>query len=368
MTKPLTYEGSGVDYNALDPFKREAMAAAATTRQNMEALGFRELEWSRGESAYLFQHQATGLTLAFVIEGLGTKNLVAEDPDLRTQCGRTFYDHVAICNMAMIKNDMVTVGALPFVFGLHPAVEAGSHLAGANGLDLIAGTARAAMLAGCTFGPGETPGLRGIIVPGTMCLSGAAVGIVRSEAHLMNSQHVRAGLRIVMLASSGAHANGYTLARKIKEKLPNGYLTDIGDGTTYGEALLAPTTIYVAFTRACQDAGIKLVYGVNVTGHGWRKLMRAPQSLTYVVRKVPEMPLLFRFMMEQGPVDLKEMYGTYNMGAGYAVFVQPQDVERVIAVADSVGIPAWDAGEIVPGDRKVVIEPLGLTFTELDLR
>lgn len=368
MTQPMTYEGAGVNYSALDPFKRQAMQCATTTSRLMETLGFTELPWSRGESAYLFQHLESKLILAFVIEGLGTANIVAENAELRAHCHTTFYKSIAISNAAMTFNDMITVGALPVVFGLHPAVESGDHLAGSNGEQLIAGTTEAMEAAVCTYGPGETPALREIIHCGTMCLSGAGVGVVRKQEHLMNSSNMRNGLSIVLLGSSGLHANGYTLARRIASKLPEGYLTDIGDGTPYGQALLAPTTIYVEFTRQCQDQNIGLVYGVNITGHGWRKLMRSPKQLMYVIEQVPDIPPVFRFIMEKGPVTLEEMYKTFNMGAGYAVFVEPRKVDRVLAIAESLSIPAWNVGMTYDGPRKVVIKPLGLTFTELDLR
>lgn len=368
MQSPMTYEGSGVNYADLDPFKREAMAAAATTVSNMERRGFEEIGWSRGESCYLFRHKKTGLILAFVIEGLGSANKVAEDPALRDMFKKTFYHEMAITNAAMNFNDMITVGALPVVFALHPAVESGAHLGGQNGTDLIDGTVKAATSAGCTLGPGETPGLRDIIVPGTMCLSGACVGIVNEPAHLMSSDAMRAGLRIILLASTGLHGNGYTLCRRLAARLPHGYLTDIGDGILFGEALMNPTRLYVGFTEACQRNGTELVYGVNITGHGWRKLMRARKSLTYVIDRTPEIPPLFRFIMEQGPVELREMYGTFNMGAGYAVFVEPKFAESAIHIAHSLGIDAIDAGPVVDGDRKVVIRPHGLEYTELDLR
>ncbi len=90
--------------------------------------------------------------------------------------------------------------------------------------------------------------------------------------------------------------------------------------------------------------------------------------MTYVVEKAPDIPPVFRFIMEQGPVTLDEMYRTYNMGAGYAVYVEPKEVDDVLLFAESLGIPAWDAGYITDGPRQVVIEPLGLTFNELDLR
>lgn len=372
MKEFMTYESSGVNYNALDPFKRAAMAEAGRVTSSFKHSPYgdlcTELEWSRGESAYLCEI-AGGPILAFVIEGLGSANKIAEDKALRQRCGKTFYYEMAITNAAMSFNDMITVGAMPLTFALHPAVESGEHLSGKNGEDLIAGTAAACLQAGCLFGPGETPALRNIIVPGTMCLSGAAMGIVRDPSHLMRTSNVRPGLRIVMLGSTGLHGNGYTLARRVAETLPEGYLTDIGNGMLYGEALMQSTALYVEFTRMCQDANVaKLVYGVNITGHGWRKLMRAPQPLTYVIEKVQDIPDVFQFIMERGPVTLEEMYKTYNMGAGYAVFVEPDDVEGVLTVAEFCGIPAWDAGRIEEGDRKVVIEPHNLTFSELDLR
>jgi phosphoribosylformylglycinamidine cyclo-ligase len=364
----MTYAGSGVNYADLDPFKLHAMQAAEETKRNMEVLGFEELGWSRGESAYLFRHRMAGLIFAFVVEGLGTANIVAENPQLREKFGETFYRNIAISNAAMVFNDMITVGALPIVFGLHPAVEDGKHLTGYNGADLVMGTKEAMTEAHCTYGPGETPALKNIIVPGTMCLSGSAVGIVRRDEHLMSSQDVREGLRIVMLASTGVHANGLTLARRIAAAQADGYLTDIGDGRTFGEALLAPTQLYVEFTRRCQDVGLKLWYGVNITGHGWRKLMRAQKELTYVVTNIPEIPPLFRFIMQAGPVELREMYATYNMGAGYAVFVEACNVAPILGIADQLGIPSWDAGEIIKGERQVVIEPHNLVYKDLAVR
>lgn len=366
----MTYAGSGVDYGSLDPFKVAAMKAAESTAHQMGKSGFVEIPWSRGESAYLYQHRTTNIILAFVIEGLGTKNKIAEDIDLRKACGdATFYRSIAQCNAAMTFNDMITVGAMPTVFGLHVAVSDGNHLAGKNGVDLIEGTQHACELAGCTFGPGETPALSNVIEPGTMCLSGSASGIVMHENLLQSPLAVRPGLQIVMLDSSGVHSNGITLTRRIAaEKLSRGYLTKLPSGQMYGEALLTPTTSYVNFVRHCQLRNKKISYAVNITGHGWRKLMRASIELSYVINNVPEVPEIFKFIMDNGPVKLSEMYGNYNMGAGFAVYVEAEDVHDVIAIAREVGIGAWHAGEIIEGPRQVVIKPHQLTFSDLKLR
>ncbi|TSC80390.1 MAG: Uncharacterized protein G01um101425_44 [Candidatus Peregrinibacteria bacterium Gr01-1014_25] len=369
-TDERTYAGSGVGYADLDAFKRDAMRMAAMTREYMKSVGFVEIEWSRGESAYLFKHELTSLILAFVIEGLGTKNIVAESQEIRSaHDGRTFYDYIAQCNVAMIINDLLTVGALPIVLGTHVAVEDGRHLLG-NGKDLLMGTCFALNQARCTYGPGETPGLRDIIVPGTMCLGGASVGIVQHEDFLMGSHNVRAGQRIFLLASTGIHANGLTLARKIAKSLPDGYLTHVPNGGMLGDLLLTPTAIYAEFIRRCQERHAKLAYGVNITGHGWRKLMRAPQPLTYVIERAPKPQPIFDFLMKRGPVSLREMYATFNMGAGFAVYVDPEHVRAVSDVASSLGMTWYLCGHIEEGDRKVVIKEHDITFdaAELDLR
>lgn len=364
-----TYQGSGVDYNALDTFKRMAIEGGRSTAKNMEALGFREIEWSRGESVYLFEHIDTGLIFAFLIEGLGTKNLIAENPGLRQHFGdRTFYDAIAVCNSAMCYNDLITSGAMPVVYGLHPALGSSSHLDGKNGANLVAGTVDAANQAGCTYGPGETPGLRDIIPPESMCLSGAGFGIVRQRKHLIDPRNVWPGLSIVLFGSSGVHANGITTTRDIAAALPDKYLTDIGNGKMYGEELLTPTRIYVELVRRCQDAGVEINYAVNITGHGWRKLMRSPKSVTYMIKEVPPIPPIFRFIMERGPIILREMYGNYNMGVGFAMLIEPHYFSLVSEISYGLDIPLWKGGEVCAGPKCVNIEPLGIVFNEDELQ
>jgi len=150
-----------------------------------------------------------------------------------------------------------------------------------------------------------------------------------------------------------------TLAREIAAKLSDGYMTKLSDGRAYGEALLDPTRIYVSVVEDCQNHGVDIHYAVNVTGHGWRKFMRATQPFAYVVDTLPEQLPIFDFIQEHGPVDDKEAYGTFNMGAGFALYVPEADVDKVLEVEKDAII----AGHIEKSDtKKVVIKPKGLEY------
>ena len=128
--------------------------------------------------------------------------------------------------------------------------------------------------------------------------------------------------------------------------MPQGYATPIGDGRSYGEALLAPSVIYVAFVRECQKRGLKLKYLAHVTGHGWRKLMRLEEPFVYEITTVRPEPALFRFLREAGPIELREAYATFNMGVGFAAYVAPDLADATIAAAKAAGYDAWLAGRV----------------------
>ncbi|MGH7893301.1 MAG: AIR synthase-related protein [Candidatus Binatia bacterium] len=356
---PLSYQKSGVDYGSLDPVKVLAQRAAAATAGNLARFGLAEVPASRGESAYVWEEPDA--YRAFVIEGLGTKNLVADA--MRRVTGKTYYDALARDTVAMIVNDVVVVGAEPQVVTAYWAVGASGWFDDRERAgDLVRGWAAACEEVGATWGGGETPALAGIVAPETIDLGGACVGVARPKTRLVLGDRLGAGDAIVLLASSGIHANGLTLARRLAEQLPQGYATDIGDGTPYGEALLAPTLLYPPVVRDLLEAGIDLRYLVNVTGHGWRKLMRARRELRYVLHAVPPVSPLFRFLVGRAGIDATEAYGTFNMGAGFAVYVPEAAAPRVVEIARGRGIDAWVAGHVEAGPREVVIEPLGVRY------
>jgi phosphoribosylformylglycinamidine cyclo-ligase len=224
----------------------------------------------------------------------------------------------------------------------------------------------------CVWGPGETSTLKGIVYPDSVVLSAATVG-VQYQHRLVLSGDLSEGDVIMFLGSSGIHANGLTLAREIADELPEGYLTKLPDGSLYGEALLAPTHIYVRFLRACVEAGVRFSYIVNITGHGWRKLMRANEDFSYIIHTLPTEQPLFRFMQEWRNLPDREMYGNLNMGAGFALYVREGDVATVrrVAAEKIYGFDVFPAGVVAapgPGGKRVVIEPLdGLIFEKEEL-
>jgi phosphoribosylformylglycinamidine cyclo-ligase len=358
----MTYAGTGVNYDAMDPFKRAAQLAAVGTAGNIRRLNggeFKEFRPSRGESAYLIE--AAKSYLALVEEGLGTKNLVADAMYHLT--GKSYYDHIAQCTVAMIANDLITLGALPLSVAMHLAVGSSDWFKDElRSTDLINGWKASCDLARCTWGCGETPTLKGVVVPGTVVLSGSAIGLVKPKERLINPDNIQDGDVIVLIESSGIHANCLTLARGIADKLPDGYLTRLPDGRSYGETLLDPTYIYVGLVEDCLNAGVEIHYAVNITGHGWRKLMRANQPFTYVITCLPTQLPIFDFIQEHGPVSDEEAYGNLNMGAGFALYVPRLDLPQVVRIASCLGLKAVFAGYIEDGPKRVVIAPKNLVY------
>jgi phosphoribosylformylglycinamidine cyclo-ligase len=356
----LSYESSGVAYGPLDGFKRACQRAAQTTADLLAGHGLREAANVRGESAYLVE--ADDHFLAHVEEGLGTKNLVADA--VQAESGRCHYRAIGIDTVATIANDLVTCGALPITVAMHAAVgDSGWFSDGQRSGELVAGFAEGCRAAGAVWGGGETPALRGLIEPGSIVLSGSAVGRIAPKS-LRILGDVRDGDAIVFLASSGVQTNGLTLCRRIAESLPARYATRIEGETTLGEALLAPSTLYVAFVRECQRRSIRLNYAAHVTGHGWRKLMRLEEPFVYEITEPRGQPAIFRFLMEAGPVAPREAYATFNMGIGFAAYVAPGAAAAALEAARASGYDAWIAGRVRrDGGRKAVSIPsLGLEF------
>jgi len=357
----MTYAGSGVDYGALDPFKRRAQLAGRSTAGVLRRLGVSEVEMSRGESAYLVETPDS--FLAHVEEGLGTKNLVA-DAMYRLVPERSFYEHLAQDTVAMIVNDMVTLGALPLAVAMHLGVGSSEWFKDDRRAgDLVDGWRAACEMARCAWGGGETPTLSGVVEPSAVVLAGSAIGIIKPKERMIRA-NIRTGDAIVLFESSGIHANGLTLARAVAERAENGYLTLLGDGRPYGEALLDPTHIYVAVVEDCLNRGVDIHYAVNITGHGWRKLMRSSDPFAYVIDTIPTPQPVFDFIQSVGNVNDAEAYGNFNMGAGFAVYVPEKDVPAVLDVAKPFPFRTWRAGQVEKSaTRRVVIKPKRLEYS-----
>lgn len=355
----ITYSQVGDNYDTKNPIKKLAQTAAAQTAKHLEALGFKEISESRGESAFIWQVDENTF-MASVIEGLGTKSLVADD--MRVITKKTYYDTIAQDTVATIINDLVTSGAKPFVLHAYWAIEDNSWLQDEERMkDLIRGWQSACGDSGVAWGGGETPTLKGIIQPGTVDLGGSAIGIIHKNK-LVQAKNLQAGDRILFLKSNGINANGVSLARAVAKKLPEGYATKLPSGVMYGEALLAKTNIYATLIQDLLDKRINIHYISNITGHGLRKVMRAPADFTYIIEKIFPTPELFSFIQKHANLTDEEMYATFNMGQDYAIFLPAQDLQRAQEIIKENGFKSLDAGHLETGKRQIIIKPKNTTF------
>lgn len=373
MPKTLTYAQVGDDYDTKDPIKKLALAKAKDTAKNLKQRGMEPVEDTRGESAFVWSlgdaRDKHDVYMASVVEGLGTKNLVADDMYRRT--GKSYYDVIGHDTVATIINDLISVGAAPLVVHAYWAIEDNSWLQDEERMtDLINGWKDACDLAGATWGGGETATLKGIITPGTVDLSGSAVGIITPRQRLITDGQLRQGDRILFLQSSGVNANGISLARAVAKRLPDGFGAKMPSGKPFGEAVLTKTNIYAGLVQDLLDAGIKVHYISNITGHGLRKIMRARQQYTYVVEKLFDPQEVFLFIQRQANLSDYEMYQTFNMGQDYAMFVAKRDVKKAQEIVKKHGFKSIDAGYVEKGSRQVLIKPKGLTYKSetLELR
>src|SRR5436190_9841130 len=356
----LTYENSGVDYAPLDAFKRACQKHAAATAHFLDDQNLKEAPGIRGDSAYLIE--AADHYLAHVEEGLGTKNLIADAMHKLT--GQHFYRNLGIDTVATIVNDLITCGAAPISIAMHAAVGDSNWFEDRERAEQLAqGFAEGCGLSRAVWGGGETPALKGIVDPSTIVLAGSALGRILPKSNRIVGD-VRDRDAIILLASSGVHTNGLTLCRELATRRPDGYLNKLPSGRTYGEALLDASIIYADFLHAAQRENLDLHYAVHITCHGWRKLMRLPEPFVYQIDTLGDVPEIFPFIQKSGPIDIREMYATFNMGAGFALYIAEPDVQKCLRIASENAYTAWRAGAVRKSSYRKAVEilPLNLTF------
>ncbi len=359
-----SYKAAGVDYDALDAGKRMAMARALATSFLLSARGGQADDASRGEPAFVFD--LDGRTLAFVVEGLGTKSIVARL--LYERHGSNRFADVAYDTVAAILNDLACVGALPLVVNAYFATGASEWYRDADrALALLEGWQRACIDAGCTWGGGESPSLSGLLASEDIELAGAAVGVVPTGRTAILGEQLRAGDEIVLIASSGLHANGASLARLLADRLPEGYATALPSGRPLGEALLDPSVMYVPLVQALLESNLEISYLSHITGHGLLKLMRPPRSFSYRISELPPIPEVLAFLVDKAGLDAQAAFSTFNMGSGYAVYCAAASGSEVVAIARDLGLDARVAGFVEDGPRRVILEPVGVIYDGAEL-
>ena len=318
-----------------------------------------------GRVALDFGHYANvveiggGLGVAVTTDGVGSKALVAD------MLGK--YDTIGIDCVAMNVNDLLCVGAHPLTLVDYAAMERVDPSALA---EIAEGLAAGALRAGISICGGEIAELPDMLKgsrPGSgFDLAGTAIGTVARDRILTGADAVP-GDAVVGIASSGIHANGMTLARRV-------FFTDSGLapatmlpelGRAVGEELLEPTSIYVAECIAMLEGVPQLKALIHITGDGFLNLNRVGARAGFRLDALPEPPAIFRALHERGRVAAEDMYAVYNMGVGMCAVVAEDGADAVIAAAMAEGKAARRIGTVTADAGRVAIAANPLTGTDL---
>ena len=265
------------------------------------------------------------------------------------------HDTIGIDCVAMCVNDVACAGGEPLFFLDYIAC-------GKNYPEKIAtivsGVAEGCKQSGCALIGGETAEHPGLMPEDEYDLAGFTVGVV-DKKDIITGENLKAGDVLIGMASTGVHSNGFSLVRKIfkmdKETL-NTYHEELGK--TLGEALLAPTRIYVKALKNVKEAGVRVKACSHITGGGFSENVprMLPEGKHAVIKKDSyEVPAIFKMMEREGNVEEHMMYNTYNMGIGMIVAVDPADVEKTMEAMRAAGDTPYVIGEIKDGEKGVTL-------------
>ena len=286
-------------------------------------------------------------TLVSGTDGVGTKLKLAFLMDK--------HDTIGIDCVAMCVNDIACAGGEPLFFLDYIAC-------GKNYPEKIAaivsGVAEGCKQSDAALIGGETAEHPGLMPEDEYDLAGFAVGVV-DEKDIITGADVKAGDVLIGMASTGVHSNGFSLVRKIFEMTKESLDTYYDElGKTLGEALLAPTRIYVKALRSVKEAGVRIKACSHITGGGFYENVprMLPEGKQAVIRKDSyEVPSIFKLMAKKGQVEEKMMYNTYNMGLGMVLAVDPADVDKTMEAIKAAGETPYVVGEIKDGEKGVTL-------------
>ena len=290
-------------------------------------------------------------------------------PGLWPKQGTTTSRNVAYDTVAAIINDLCCVGARPLVVNAYFSTGKPDWFEHRDWHEqLIEGWFNACVDAGCTWGGGESPSLPELVDAGEIELAGSAVGVIPDKREPILGRGLAPGDEIVLVASSGLHANGSSLARMIAADLSDGYATRLPSGEAFGEALLRRSYIYSRLAESALDAGLPVTYMSHITGHGFLKLMRPRRELTYRIERLLPVPEVLEFLVNAAGMTAQVAYSTLNMGSGFAIYCAPGAGEEIVGLAAAQGFAAIVGGRVEAGARRVLIDPLGIELAGEELR
>lgn len=282
-------------------------------------------------------------------DGVGTKLRIAFLLDK--------HDTVGIDCVAMCVNDIICCGARPQIFLDY--IACGKNRP-ARIAALVAGVAEGCVQAGCALVGGETAEMPGFYAEDEYDIAGFAVGVV-DKSKILNNAAMRPGDAILALASSGVHSNGFSLVRKVfgldtGRTALDEYSNELGG--TLGETLLAPTKIYVKPMLALLEQ-VNLLGISHITGGGfYENIPRClPAGLAARIdRAALKVPPIFELIARKGGISERDMFNTFNMGVGMCVVVPARQADRAVAILHDCGEDAYLLGEIIQGDKGVIVE------------
>ena len=339
----ITYKDAGVDIDAGDQFVQKIKPFVKSTMRP-------EVLTDIGGFGGLFAlKKYQNPVLVSGTDGVGTK--------LKVAFLMNRHDTVGIDLVAMCVNDIVVQGAEPLFFLDYFAT---GKLKPQEHAMVVKGIADGCRQAGCALIGGETAEMPSFYSPDEYDLAGFAVGVVEKK-NLIDGSKIRPGDRLVGLASSGLHSNGYSLVRKVLfEKAGYGVadtLSELG-GPTLGEVLLTPTRIYaktiMALMKDFDIRGAAHITGGGITENAPRILPKGTQAL--IRRSSWQTPPIFKLIQKKAGVDQDEMYRAFNMGIGMILAVPGKQLDKVIRKAEKLGEKAFPIGEVIKGKPGVKYE------------
>jgi phosphoribosylformylglycinamidine cyclo-ligase len=335
----MDYRTAGVDVIAGRAFVERIRASVESTRRP-EVLG------GLGGFGGLCRLPA-GLRQPLLVagsDGVGTKLELAQAH------GR--HHDVGIDLVAMCVNDVITSGAEPLFFLDYIATGKLSPDALAA---VVEGIADGCRQSGCALLGGETAEMPGFYAPGRYDLAGFCVAVVEADG-LIDGRRIEAGDRILALASSGVHSNGFSLVRRILEEQPQGTVAATtplpGEEQPIIEALLTPTRLYAALVKSLLSAEIPVHGMAHITGGGLPENL--PRCLPQGVHGAIDpdswrRPALFQWLQEAGQVPETDLWNTFNLGVGFCLVLPPAATDAALALCRQAGHDAWVLGEVRSG-------------------
>ena len=286
-------------------------------------------------------------TLVSGTDGCGTKVKVAMVMDK--------HDTIGIDAVAMCVNDIACAGGEPLFFLDY--IACGKNYP-EKIAQIVSGVAEGCVQSDAALIGGETAEMPGFYPVDEYDLAGFAVGVV-DEKDLITGKDLKEKDVLIGIASSGVHSNGFSLVRKVfsmDEKTLNTYHEELGK--TLGEALIAPTKIYVKALRSIKEAGVRVKGYSHITGGGFYENVprMLPEGVRAVIRKDSyEVPAIFKMLAREGQIEEQMMYNTYNMGLGMILAVDPADVDKTMEAIKAAGDTPYVVGKITDGEKGVTL-------------